>query len=111
MLDRIIRQGRMDAAMSELKLHAESVDVLRSKADRIAEILDEMDPAFYEGDRLRWRNDRDWKAGRQDDARLRRSADMQAKMAKTTADKDVAASIEDLRKALAQFRKAVKAEK
>lgn len=63
-LDRTIRQGRIDAAICELKLPPDSPGILRSKADRIAEILDEMTPAFYKDRRLRWVDERDWKARR-----------------------------------------------
>jgi len=109
LLDRTIRQGRIDAAICELKLHADAGGILRSKADRIAEILAEMDPAFYEGRRLRWVDERDWKYRRQDEARLGKAAEVPERMEKAIGDKHVAASIEHLRKALERFRAAVDA--
>ena len=109
LLDRAIRQGRIDAAICELKLHAGGADILRSKADRIAEILDEMDPSFYEGDRLRWVDERDWRIRREDERRLREAANASEQMKKLLADEDLARKVRDLREALARFRKAVDA--
>ena len=107
LLDRTIRQGRIDAAICELKLHADSPGILCSKADRIAEILDEMAPAFYRDRRLQWVDQRDWKARREDERRLGQAAKVPDRMTRAVANKDVADSVENLRKALAQFRKAV----
>ena len=107
LLDRTIRQGRIDAAICELKLHANAPDILRSKAGRIAAVLDEMDPAFYQGRRLQWVDERDWRVRREDEGRLRRAANVPREMTEATANKRVVDSIANLRKALAQFRKAV----
>jgi len=107
LLDRTIRQGRIDAAICELKLHAGAPAMLRSKADRIAAVLDEMDPAFYRAETLRWIDERDWRFRREDERRLRGSASVPDQMKQCAGNRDVAAGIEDLRKALARFRRAV----
>jgi hypothetical protein len=69
-----------------------------------------MDPAFYQPERLRWVNERDWKLRRQDERRLRDAAKVPDRILppkRLAGNKDVADSIESLRKALAQFRTAV----
>ncbi len=106
LLDRIIRQGRMDAAMAELKLHGDPRGILKSKAARVAEILAEIDPAFYRNDKLRWINDDDWLLRRQDEGRVKKAEGIDKKMA-TAISADLARKIQALRKALEEFDAAI----
>ncbi len=106
-LDRQIRQASVDAAISEVKLHGNARGVLVSKADRMAAVLDELNPAFLRSDTLKWVDDVNWLNVRREDASLRKAAGVPDEMAKLLEDKDVAGSLKDLRAALARFRAAV----
>jgi len=107
MLDRTIRQGQIDAAISELKLYGEATAVLQSKARRMEAILDELKPAFFRSEKLLWADDRDWTILRVDGPRLKKAAAVPDQMAELVKKKEIVESVKNLRKALEQFRKAV----
>jgi hypothetical protein len=107
MLDRTIRQGQIDAAISELKLHGQAAAILQSKANRIEAILGEMEPEFFRSEKLMWADDRDWMILRVDEPLLRKAASVPDQMSELVKKKGVVDSVKNLRKALAEFRKAV----
>ena len=107
MLDRTIRQGQIDAAISELKLYGQATAILQSKASRIEAILGELEPAFFRSEKLLWADDRDWTILRVDGPRLKKAATVPDQMAELVKKKEIVESVKNLRKALDQFRKAV----
>jgi len=106
MLDRTIRQGRIDAAISELKLYGRAAEILQSKANRMEAILDELDPEFFRSEKLMWADDRDWTILRVDEPLLRKAAAVPDEMAELVKKKEIAESVRNLRKAIKEFRKA-----
>ena len=111
MLDRKIRQGRMDGAICEMQLYDGPAAILKSKADRIEAILNETAPDFFNSTRMMWKDDRDWKTDRVSGAIVAKIPAKAAQLDKAVKDKEIAESIEDLRKALEKFRAAVEKQK
>ncbi len=107
MLDRVIRQGRFESARSEWLLYCDATGILRSKADRIAAILDEIDPGLYRDDRLKRLDYTDWTIRRCNEARVRKASRVPDQMAELVKDKWLSEATEKLRKAVSEFRKAV----
>jgi len=107
MLDRTIRQGSFDAARSEMLLYGDAAKILLRKADRIAEILGEMDADFYENDKLRTLNFTDWTIRRCNESQLSRAANVSDAMAKLLQDERLREKLDHLRKAVDEYRTAV----
>ena len=107
MLDRMIRQGRMDAAIGEMQLYPDAAGILNSKADRIEAILDETAPAFFHSPRMRWMDDRDWKTERMSGSAVGKVPAKAEELDAALQDKEIAESVAELRKALKRYRKAV----
>ncbi len=107
MLDRTIRQGSFDAAKSEMELYGNATEILRRKADRIADILGEMNPEFYRNDNLRKLNLLDWTIRRCNEARLGKAAQVPDQMVELMKDNRLREKVEKLRQALDEYRRAV----
>jgi len=105
-LDRTIRQGSFDAARSEMLLYGNAAKILQRKADRMEAILEEMDAGFYEKAGL-WALDyTDWTIRRCNESRLGQAKNVPEQMAEAMKDKDLQKKIEQLRKALDEYRQA-----
>jgi len=111
MLDRKIRQGRMDAAISEMQLYDAPAAILNSKADRIEAILNETAPGFFNSTRMLWKDDRDWKTDRVSSGIVAKVPAKAAQLGKAVKDEEIVESIKNLRKALEKFRAAVQKQK
>ncbi len=107
MLDRVIRQGRFDAARSEMLLYGDAVAILRRKADRIGSVLDEMTPGFYQNDKLRQLDYTDWMIRRCNESRLGKAEKVPDQMTDLMKDKRLREKVERLGRALNDFREAV----
>ncbi len=107
MLDRTIRQGRFDAARSEMLLHGDPAAILRRKADRIDGILDEATADFYANDNLRALDFTDWTIRRCNESRLGRAAGVPDGMAELLKDERLQQKLDNLRQAVEEYRKAV----
>jgi len=107
MLDRIIRQGAFDAAKSEMLLYGDATNMLKRKADRIAAVLAEMNPEFYNNDKLKPLDYTDWTIRRCNEARLGKAAQVPDQMANLIKNKRLHDAIEKLRRAVSEFRETV----
>ena len=106
-LDRTIRQGRFDAARSEMLLYGDAAGMLKRKADRIAAVLGEMNGEFYRNENLRQLDYTDWTIRRCNESRLRKAAQVPDQMAELMKNKPLGRSIRKLRQALKEYRQAV----
>jgi len=109
MLDRTIRQGSIDAARSEMLLHGNGAKILARKAERIADILLEIDPEFYRNDKLLELDHTDWTIRRAHEARLAGAKKAPEQIETLLEDENLRSKIKALRKALDDYRKAVDA--
>jgi hypothetical protein len=107
MLDRIIRQGAFDAAKSELLLYGDAAGILQRKADRIAEVLDEIDPDIYRDGRFKDLDFTDWTIRRCNEARAAKAAQVPEQMAELIQNKRLQEATEKLRRAVSEFRETV----
>jgi len=107
MLDRTIRQGSFDAAKSEMLLCGDAAKILRRKADRIAGILDELTPDFYQNDKLRQLDYTDWTIRRCNESRLAKAEQVPEQVADLINDERLREKVERLRRALDEYREAV----
>jgi sialate O-acetylesterase len=107
MLDRVIRQGRFESVRSEWLLYCDATGILRSKADRIAAILDEIDPGLYRDDRLKRLDYADWTIRRCNEARVRKAAGVPDQMADLVDNERLRGAMERLRRSTSEFREAV----
>ena len=96
-----------DAAKSEMLLYGDAADILQRKADRIAEVLDEIDPDLYRDDRFKDLDFTDWTIRRCNEARLAKAAQVPEQMAELIKNKRLLEATEKLRRAVSEFRETV----
>jgi len=106
-LDRTIRQGNFDAAKSEMLLYGDGSQILARKADRIADVLREIDPAFYDNDRLKTLDFTDWTIRRCNESRLGKASGVGEQLGELLKNEQLQEKIERLEAALDEYRKAV----
>jgi len=103
-LDRQIRQGAIDAAIAELKLHSSAAGIVKSKADRISAILDQLEPGFIRDNWLQRIDRVNWLNRREDESRLRAAANVPAEMDEMLKKAEIRKQVEIIRRAAAKLK-------